>query len=213
MNIEGKMDSNNLSAPTIIQLVGLPGSGKSFFANQFAETFGSSIISTDKIRWILFAHHTYSQDEESIIAQISSYMLNELIKTRKTIILDGGYNNRTARAQLISLAKKNKYRLLTVIVQTDDLTSRKRSAKRDNKNPIDQYKQPIDKGQYEHQAKSYHAPTIDQNCVVISGKHTYSTQARVVLKKLLEMQKNPISTQPVNNRPKTTARLSGPFIQ
>ena len=69
------MEALTLSSPMIIEVVGLPGSGKSFFANQFANTFGAALVSQDKIRWTLFAHHTYSGHYSHITPIATTKML------------------------------------------------------------------------------------------------------------------------------------------
>lgn len=204
------MDAITLPNPTIIEVVGLPGSGKSFFASQFAETFGAPIVSRDQIRWMLFAHHTYSRDEESMVNQVADMMTGELLKTGKTFVIDGGYNSRTARNQLKTLAKKHNFRVMTVVVQTDEPTARLRSLKRKNNKDIDRFKQPLDSQTFASQVKTYQPPVVDRNHVVISGKHTYNTQARIVLKKIVETQQDGISARPAA-RP--IARPRGPFIQ
>ncbi|MCL2451817.1 ATP-binding protein [Candidatus Saccharibacteria bacterium] len=206
------MDKLSMSSPTIIVVIGLPGSGKSFFATQFAETFDAALVSEDKIRWMLFAHHTYDDNEKTIVKQVSDMMMAELLKTKKTIILDGGYNDRPARTTLATSAKKAGYKILTVVVQTDAPTAERRSTKRDARKAGDRYKQSLDATEFARQAKEYQAPTrFDKATVVISGKHTYSTQARTVLKKILETQEPaPAAPQP---QPAPIVRPRGPFVQ
>ena len=74
------MEALTLSSPMIIEVVGLPGSGKSFFANQFANTFGAALVSQDKIRWTLFAHHTYSDNENAMVEQVADLLITETTK-------------------------------------------------------------------------------------------------------------------------------------
>lgn len=203
------MEPKPLSNPTILQVVGLPGSGKSFFATQFAETISAPAVSRNQIRWVLFAHHTYSRDEESMVDQVADMLITELLKTKRTIILDGGYNSRVSRNNLKNLAKKHGYNVMTIVVQTDEPTAKQRSMKRSGNKDIDRFKQPLTSETFAALSKTYQAPIVDRNCVVISGKHTYSTQARVVLKKLVETQENGARSAAV--RP--IVRPRGPFIQ
>ena len=191
------MNTTPMSKPIIVQLIGPAGAGKSFFARRFAKTFGAPIVSRDQLRWTLFAHHTYSEDEESMVSQIAEVMIDEILKTNKLFILDGGYNRRPERNAIRDKAHKHGYQIFTVMVQTDEPTARHRT-----------------KHRKAAQLKAYQSPVVDKNTVVISGKHTYSTQARTVLKKLVEIQAAPSSpsTQP-KSRPASIARSFGPFIQ
>jgi len=205
------METLTLSSPMVIVMVGLPGAGKSFFAEAFAKTFGAALVSQDKIRWTLFARHTYSENENIMVEQVSDLLTSELFRTGKTFILDGGYNMRDVRESVASQAKKSGYNVLTVIVQTDEPTSKHRATKRDGRKTGDQYKQSMTAEEFDVQAKNYQAPRIDKNTVVISGKHTYATQARSVLKKMVEVQG--IGSRPTAATRPQPARSRGPFIQ
>jgi len=204
------MDKATMSSPLVIVIVGLPGSGKSFFATQFATSLDAALISEDKIRWMLFSHHAYSDNENTVVKQVANMIMSELFKTKKTFVLDGGYNDRVSRTALNATAKKAGYCVLTVVVQTDVPTAKQRSINRNAKKAGDVHKQSLSDGLFESQSKKYQAPlAIDKTAVVISGKHTYSTQARVVLKKILELQ----GVAPVEQRPAPIVRPRGPFVQ
>ncbi|MCL2280422.1 ATP-binding protein [Candidatus Saccharibacteria bacterium] len=204
------MNKGAVLNPLVIVVVGLPGSGKSFFATQFAASLGAALVSEDKIRWVLFAHHTYSDDETVVVKQVANMLTEELFKTKKTFVLDGGYNDRATRTVLGTQAKKAGYDVLTIVVQTDIPTAKQRSFKRNAKRAGDIYKQSLDANSFETQSKKYHTPLRTDKTVVISGKHTYSTQANVVMKKILEAQ-GVIATDQQQSTP--TVRLHGPFIR
>ncbi len=185
------MDKLNLSQPLVIVVTGLPGSGKTFFANSFATTFGAANVSNDKIRWTLFANHTYSENENAMVDQISDLLIAELLRTKRTFIIDGGYNSSLKRKHIEIIAKKAGFATLTVEVQTEPLTAKDRAKSRSAKNPCDKFKQSLKPEQFAKSVKSYEAPTIGRSSVVISGKHTAQTQLRTVLKKIVEMERNP----------------------
>ena len=203
------MEALTLSSPMIIQVVGLPGSGKSFFAVQFAATFGSAIVSEDKIRWTLFANHTYSDNENAMVEQVSDLLITELLRTGKTFVVDGMCNTQESREALAARAQKAGFRVLTIVVQADEPTARRRALKRDARKTGDKYKQSLSPEEYIRQKELYQSPVVNKNTVVISGKHTYATQARIVLKKIVETQG---ARQSAGNSTQT-ARSSGPFIQ
>ena len=211
------MESLNLSNPLVMVVIGLPGSGKSFFAGAFAQTFGAALVSRDKIRWTLFAHHTYSDNENTMTDQVSDLLITELFRTRKTFVLDGGYDTRVARAELAAEARKAGFKVLTIIVQTDEPTSQRRAANRDARRSGDKYKQSLSAEEFAAQVKAHQPPVIDKNTVVISGKHTYQTQVRTVLKKIIETQGVKHDTAaPAAGTPGTRspiARPRGPFVQ
>lgn len=183
--ILGRMKSLSLSRPLVIMVVGIPGSGKSFFARQFADTFSAPIVSYDKLRSSIFPDPTFSRDEEALIQDIADYETNELLKTHKTFIIDGGANTRAERIAIERQVKTHDYHTLIVWVQTDEPTSRMRATKRSNKRKTDEWNVSITDELFNLQVKRLNAPLRIEQQVVISGKHTYATQAKVVLKKLV----------------------------
>jgi predicted kinase len=173
----------------VIVVVGLPGVGKSFFARRFAETFNAPLVSEDKIRYTLFSGHTYSKNENIMVEQVARLIIDELLVSGKTFILDGGYNTRSSRENITRLATQYGFRTLIVWVQTDELTARRRAEGRSLKNPGDQYKQSLNPEQYDTIERTFTVPDLDlkeRNTVVISGKHTYAAQAKTVLQKIVE---------------------------
>lgn len=182
------MEALTLSSPMVIIVVGLPGSGKSFFSVQFANTFGAALVSQDKIRWTLFANQTYSDNENAMVGQVANLLITELFRTKKTFVLDGGYNDPNVRHEFIARARRHGYRALTIVVQTDEPTSLRRATKRSDNKPGDMYKQSLTPEQFEQAKAAYLEPnTTADDVVVISGKHTYTTQAKIVLRKMIEI--------------------------
>lgn len=177
------MKNLSLPKPLILVLVGLPGAGKSFFARQFAEMFGSPLVSFDRIRYELFAEPQNSAEEHTIIGRLAEYQIAELIKTHRSFLVDGGYNAAAARQALATYAKKHGYGVLVIWVQTDDQTAQLRSMKRNPRKLDDQFSPSLDNQTFLSLSKRLTAPSREEY-VVISGKHTFSTQAKMVLRKL-----------------------------
>lgn len=179
------MKSLSLSRPVILIMIGTPGSGKSFFARQFAETFNVPLVSYDGIRSTLFETPKFDREQESFINTIAYQQLIELLKTEKTILLDGGHNVRADRHALAKRALKAGYDTLTIWVQTDEPTSMYRATKRSDKRAGDAYNASISADQFKSLSRQLTPPSPQEPHIVISGKHTYATQAKAVLKKLV----------------------------
>ena len=166
-------------------MIGTPGSGKSFFARQFAETFNVPLVSYDVIRSTLFETPKFDREQESFVNTIAYQQIIELLKTEKTILLDGGHNVRVDRHNLAKRALKAGYETLTIWVQTDEPTSMYRATKRSDKRAGDAYNSSITHEQFKSLARQLTPPSAQEPHIVINGKHTYATQAKVVLKKLV----------------------------
>lgn len=180
------MKSLSLSRPLVLIMIGVPGSGKSFFARQFAETFSAPLVSYDQIRWMLFDPPQYTNDQETIVSKLAAAQLSELLKTQKTMLVDGGHDARVNRMALVRQAREAGYDTLTVWVQTDEATSKQRATRRTSRRQGDTYNVSLTEQQFATFARQVTAPSTQEPYIVISGKHTYASQAKVVLKKLVQ---------------------------
>jgi predicted kinase len=179
------MKSLNLAQPQMLVVVGNPGAGKSFFARQFSETFGAPVVSVDRIRFELFANPTYSNDENDLVARIAGYFIEELLKTKRSFVIDGGCNARTERIRLAQMAKQADYASPVIWVQADIATCRSRALKRHpGKRIDDKFNPSLTDQAFDAMVRRFTEPTHEKH-VVISGKHTYGTQAKMVLRKLV----------------------------
>lgn len=169
------MKSLQLSKPHIIAMVGIPGAGKSQFAENFATTFGAPRLSTQ-----LFDGLVADSDSQRLTWQI----LDEFLKTKQTLVLDGGTEKRVSRSELIRLARAAGYKVLFVWVQTDLATARSRWLKQYGNDAA-----------FEARLKQFSQPHPSEPCMVISGRYTYASQLRAILKRLADTQQ-PQSTTP-----------------
>lgn len=172
------MSTSDNNKPHLIVTVGIPGSGKSFFAEHFSNTFKAPIISVDKIRQLMFGQPTFSREENTILKGVLENMLKEVLKTERTVIFDGGSDLRSERTAIGKIAKEYGYEPLFVWLQTDPHTSRIRSTKLKNNATK------ITNDQYENRIKRFTPPHRIEKHIVISGKHTYATQLKIILKHL-----------------------------
>jgi predicted kinase len=178
------MKALSLARPLLILVIGLPGAGKSFFARHFSDTFGAPLVSADEMQFELFDPPKFSPLEYGLVKRLAERQLTQLTKTRSSIIIDGICNTRQERQQLEQFAAAHNYGTLVVWVQTDEPTAKNRSTTRNKKRPGDELNVKLTAEQYATQAKRVAQPVKTEDYVVISGKHTYSTQAKMVLRKL-----------------------------
>lgn len=167
------MKSLSLSKPHMIIMVGIPGSGKTFFAEKFAETFRAPYVSREK----LFTH--LGASDAKIADAILFDQVTELLKTQQSIILEGPSTTRSDRSELTKKARAAGYETLLIWVQTDPVTAKNRSLK-ETKQTVSS----LTAEEHDRQTKRFTAPSKLEKPVVISGQHTYASQAKVVLKKL-----------------------------
>lgn len=195
----------SLSKPHLIIVTGIPGAGKTFFAEQFAKMFNAPLISADRLMNIISDTQTEATSHErATILQLMLSQLEQLLLTKATILIDGATEARTERHEFAKIAKASGYDVLIVWVQTDSPTSRHRavnSAKRHNGR-----QQIVTIEQYEKALKRFTPPNKAEKSVVISGRHTYVTQARSILKKLTEERSENTINVPPPSRPEKRSR-------
>lgn len=177
----------SLNIPHVIMMVGIPGAGKSFFANHFAQTFSAPIISYHSISPLSSDSHA--------TRTLTAHMLSELLKTGRTIVYDGASSTRADRQALVKLARNAGYETSIVWVQTESTAAKQRSTKQYRDRPY------LTSEQFEARLRHFTAPNPAEKAIVISGKHTYASQLKIILGRL-------VSSREIaqNERPPTAER-------
>lgn len=174
------MKSLQLSKPHMLVVVGIPGSGKTFFGSQFSEMFGAPYVDYNHYRRVV------GNVKEG--TRLASHALGQLFKTKHTIMIEGPGITRSERDGLVKISRKYGYEILFIWVQTEPDTCQQRTVHA--KTPT------LTEDEFIEQANAFEVLHLKEKFVVISGKHNYSSQAKVVLKKLASLMRTdkPVST-------------------
>lgn len=165
------------NTPHVIIMVGIPGAGKTTFAENFAKTFHAPYINPRSISDL-----TGIDDEAT--EKVTKLLFDELLKTRHTLIYEGSTFAKAQRQALEQMVTKAGYRTLLVWVQTDPFEAKRRATKKQTDGSH------ISPGVFDDAVTQFQNPSEAEKPVVISGKHTYTTQLRTVLKRLAGVQPN-----------------------
>ncbi len=195
------MKSLSLSTPHVIFVIGTPGAGKTYFASKFSDTFRAPYVEADKLRAAIAHEPTYTPEEQEVVDYLVWLQMNELFKTKKTFIVESSTEAKVDRQQLAKLARSHDYEVLTVWVQTDPSTARTRATKPSRLNRGKELIVP--ESRYEQLVSRFTPPHASEKPVVISGKHTYASQARAVLKRLAEPNRPQVAPLQVPDRRST----------
>ena len=165
------MKPSTPAIPHAILMIGIPGAGKSTFAERFSDTFQAPIISYTTLTK---KYHVPYEAADGLI----EYMIDQVAKTHRTLIIDGSANTRAQRANLAKKLQKQGYKVLTVWVQTDTNEAKRRALKK--------YPQgsELTSAEFDAAVSAFQAPLSQEKPVVISGKHTYATQLKGVLRQI-----------------------------
>lgn len=180
------MKSLSLTVPHVIAMIGLPGTGKTYFAEAFSESLKVPLVDEEYFRRLA---HTPDAGTE-----MAADVLHQIMKTRQVILFEGHLDTQEERESLTNFCKKEGYEVLFVWVQTEPETAKKRALKM------------ISSGEYKARMQAFMPPTKKERHAVISGKHTQATQARTVLKRLVEASARPAAPVAPPARPTTPTR-------
>lgn len=152
---------------------GAPGAGKTYFAEQFSEKFRAPFINTTNLRRQIFKKPSFNTTEDKEMQLLSNCVLGDILRSGVMVLLEGGIDTRQDRKRIITLANEAGYQPLLVWVQTDPKTtkSRARAAHMAAK-------------QFDEIVNKLETPQAAEKPIVISGKHTFDTQVRVILRQL-----------------------------
>ncbi len=168
-------------------LYGFPGSGKTYFARQLCEDITAAHIQSERIRGELFEDPRFDRQENEIITHLMHYMTEEFLAAGMSVVYDINATRAAQRRELRELARSMKAESLLVWFQIDHDSAFARSNKRDKRRADDKYTAKIDRETFEAIIAGMQNPTTTEDYVVISGKHTYTTQRSSVIKKLYDM--------------------------
>jgi thymidylate kinase len=90
------------------------------------------------------------------------------------------------RRNIRELARRNKAETLLVWLQIDPDSAYNRTQNRDRRTSDDRFAQPQDRGSFEKQLSGMQNPQAE-DYLVISGKHTFTTQKNAILNRLYTM--------------------------
>lgn len=177
------MKSLNLTKPHLIVVVGIPGAGKTYFAEQFSAMFNAPFISTQEVETLV--------DNPETAKATMNYILEKLVQTKQTLLLEGFGSSRVERHDIAAFARKKGYQPLFIWVQTEPNTAHARATKGTTS---------MSRVDFEQLAEAFQPLSSSEKYMVISGKHTYASQARNVLKKLTESRAEQTKVVPAKDR-------------
>ncbi len=169
------MKPQTTTTPHVIIMVGIPGAGKSTFAEHFATTFQAPIINHSLIRDIV-------EHDDARAQQLAGLMLDELLKTHRTLIYEGPTQTKGSRVELTRKITDAGYKPLLVWVQTESVEAQRRATKKQKSHSA------MTAEEFETAIKRFSPPHVNEKAIVISGKHTYATQLKIILKHLAGQQ-------------------------
>jgi predicted kinase len=91
----------------MVIVFGLPGSGKSYFAQRLAKMLGADYVNSDRVRKELFPIRTYSEEEKSKVYEAMLNKMEEAIAKGKKLVLDATFYKKATRKLFMDKATDN----------------------------------------------------------------------------------------------------------
>lgn len=165
--MEGKKNK-----PRALLIFGAPCSGKTTFSEKFSKRFDLAYFNFDEIC------ERYRLTRKNVLLFIEL-----LTRTGKNLIFEGGLGTEKERAEVRNVLRAAGYEPTLVWIQTDIATIRLRM-KREYKS-VSAAREAYDKA-----VSTLEAPSEVEKPVILSGKHTFDTQARHILAGLADAEQN-----------------------
>ncbi len=126
-----------MNTSTLIILMGLPGSGKSYVASYLHQKHGFTVLSGEEITTQLFGTEKVSGKEYTQVYKIIRQKASELLSQGKSVVIDGTNLKQTFRQQIYDEVSCRSTKL--IYLKVDDKIALDRISKRKNSCSIDTY--------------------------------------------------------------------------
>lgn len=113
----------------IILVSGLPGSGKTFFAERLAQRIKAIHLSSDRLRKELFpVQRVYSEEEKQSVYQEMLSRMRETVQQRQSVILDATFYRADLREPFVKAAEILQEKMYFICITASEELVRKRTS-------------------------------------------------------------------------------------
>jgi predicted kinase len=171
--------------PALIVLIGLPGSGKSYFARQLKSRYPAVILDSDALRQVLFPNPEHTAKEHGRLFPAIHVLIKRLLRRGISVIADATNLKEGNRRPFYALAKETGAKLVIVRVRAPVSVIRERLLKRSGSGQRDKLDRSTAdlavfeamKGDYERPRKRYFTvhttrdagPVLDKICATLQS--------------------------------------------
>jgi predicted kinase len=125
----------------IIIVFGLPGSGKSYFANPLAEMMNAEYINSDQVRKEVICQKSYSEEEKLSVYEEMLARMTKAATRNKNVVLDATFYKHDIRKKFIEGINQNeKVLFIQVIADESLIRQRLQTTRTDSEADFEVYK-------------------------------------------------------------------------
>lgn len=182
------MSSQRPEKPILFVTFGFPGSGKTYFARQFAREQKLLHLNSDCIRSLLAPRPTYTADETVAVFEVMNFMAAEALRCGTSVIYDANVTKRIFRRRLQVLARKNGGHYALIWLKLPVEAALKWLAVRRQPGWSRKYYPKVDDRILFALKKETELPTSQEFCVQVDGLTTYRLKKAKILAALNPVQ-------------------------
>jgi predicted kinase len=112
--------------PSLLIMVGAPGSGKSYLGRTLSTALGAELIQTDAVRKELFPEPRYTSEEASTVYTVCHRRIAAALAGGKCVVFDGTNLRERRRRTLYQLAERARALTLVIVAYASEATIRDR---------------------------------------------------------------------------------------
>ncbi len=112
----------------LIIVCGLPGSGKSYFASNFAQQLDAKYLNSDRERKVLTQQPSYQSSSKELVYDVLLDKTTKAIHQGSNILVDATFYKKSLRQKFLHIAQAAKQAAYLIEIIADDPTTRKRLA-------------------------------------------------------------------------------------
>jgi len=115
--------------PLLILVLGLPGSGKSYFSKHLAHELNAYYFSSDRTREEMKLMGHYDEESKQEVYDRLEERAREVLKKGKNVLIDATFHKKKRREQFTNLARQCGARLKMICITADESLIRERLKK------------------------------------------------------------------------------------
>ncbi len=175
----------------LFYMVGLPGSGKTTFAQSLAKQLSIDHIYGDKIGYELFTHPKFTPDE---VAMVRGEMRRRVVvglRSGKSVVYDAMLHSRALRQDIASIALSHNLPAVGIWVRVPEQTARARAGVVRMADFSKEYKRQVPAAVFDKHVHLFEPPTPPEKVAQVWGTATFGMQYASLRQWLLEMKISP----------------------
>jgi predicted kinase len=106
------------SIKSLYILIGIPGAGKSYYAQKYLRDKDTIIVSADEIREMVYGSYKFSESTNKDIMKIAKQKIEEGLLCNINVVFDATNTNKNNRKQIVRIGKKYNVQIIAIVFKT-----------------------------------------------------------------------------------------------